>query len=1225
MGAQSKTNIWIDGSQAGSTLKELKKSVNLLNREIADLPRNSDAYKKKMMELKDANGALTNHKNQIKGVAQSYGTARQGIGGMISQFAPMVGAIGIATTVIGGVTSAIGSWYANNKEMEKSLSSLKALTGASTEDIKFYKEAAKEMGKTTTVSAMEAVEGFKLIGSARPELLKNKEALAGVTREVITFSEAAEMDMATSAQAVAGAMNQFNLAADQSSRIINAYAAGSKEGAAEVNDLSQSIDKFGTVASSNNITLEESVALTELLSEKNIKGSEAGTQLRNVLLNISTASALPDEALKAMEQYGVNLDIVQNKALPLEERLREMSKVQADQNALVKIFGKENVVAGATVLKNVDHLSTLTQAVTGTNTAYEQAATNTDNLDGDLKRLGSAWEGLTLSMDGGGSIFRPIVQAGTDMLNWVSDTVVAFKEWDTTKMETQLMKLANAIPIVSAVFGDMLEESIRVNELTSQVTDAYRKEGDQVAVLTSALVQNNEALKTGKMTEIEATKAKEENEKIISALNEKYPELTENIDLHKISASEMNVLQKELNKTILDQAIQTAKAAEQERIIQSIIENTIALQRRKNEEANSGWFENSFKVLMGESSIDAAKELEKETKHMKELDKTFQGVEKTVNGLNLDFGADFKANGQLAQNAMKDLDKLVKKYEQTHDKALKKSLEAQIKGLKQTIKIGNDNQQKQLDGILGSFEGIKEQEAQAADAAEKAAERKKEANKKAADAYKKLRDELDNLIKATEKLLDESAYKKKLDAFTDEQQKELFVLEKNINEKYEKEIQTATDLSKKKGEIGIKAQEQLNTLIALRDQELVDERLKINDKFAKEKAAQEYDQFKTGNLEAIKQYEAQEKALMDLKVARAVSASKAVADADIETRKAADEELRKILVEQLEFEKTRKIEALLDEYDRGDINQQTLNAKKQQLEIEHRDAIEQINSESEQKLLQESMDRLSGTLDTISGVLDTISQVYDAAYDKRINQIDESKNKEIQALEEQYQKGIISKDKLEQQKAVIEGKADEQRKAIENEKAKKDKEFAIAQAVIAAALAVLKAAPNPIMMAVAAGIGIAQIGIISGQEVPQYAEGGYHNVVGAKDGLMYRAKNIGRHKGGMLPDEPSLLLASEAGPEYFVPYNLLSDQRVANHVGAIEAIRTNQFASGGYTSGSGPVGGANGDQQLIAVLQANLGMMAALGTKIDNMQVVIGEKHIEDMNKKSAEMQNLRN
>ena len=72
-----------------------------------------------------------------------------------------------------------------NSAFEKSLATLSAITGATGDDLKFYGEQARKIGKETTLEAVEVVEAFKLMGSARPELLKNKEALAAVTKEAI--------------------------------------------------------------------------------------------------------------------------------------------------------------------------------------------------------------------------------------------------------------------------------------------------------------------------------------------------------------------------------------------------------------------------------------------------------------------------------------------------------------------------------------------------------------------------------------------------------------------------------------------------------------------------------------------------------------------------------------------------------------------------------------------------------------------------------------------------------------------------------------------------------------------------------------------------------------------------------------------------------------------------------------------------------------------------------
>lgn len=1220
--AQSRTNIWIDGSQAGGTLTDLKKKVNELNREIKDLPRNSDQYKKKVMELREANTALDSHRKQIRGVGDSFGKAQTGIGSMLKSVAPVAGIVGIASMTIGGITSAVTSWYTNNKQLEKSLSSLKSLTGASAADLKFYKNEAVLLGKTTTLSATQVVDAYKLIGSAKPELLKNKEALNEVTKSTITLAEAAEMELGDSAQALAGTMNQFELSAESADRIINALAAGSKEGAADINSLSQSIDKSGAVMNGWNVSVEEGVGMLETLAEKNIKGAEAGTQLRNVLLTMQGVEALPEKALKALERYGVDTKKVADDTLPLQERLKEMSKISGDATAMMQVFGKENIVAGSAILKNVDKVQQYTEAVTGTNTAYEQAAINTNNLDGDLKSLGSAWEGLTLSMDGGSDVFRPIVQGGTDMLNWLSDTIVAFKEWNSIDISTQFLKLMKVVPGASFFFGDLIDQQIRLNEITSAVIDEVRKEGEQMMVLTESLKNNKKALADKNTTAEEAARIEEENAKIISVLNEKYPELAGNIDLTKVSASEMNEIQKQLNATIVQQAIETAKAAEQQRLLEAIISDTIKVQRMQREEQERGAVGNWFASVFGEGlSADVIKDVQNSEKMLRNLDEDFKKVESTINGMDLQLGAEFKANGAMAEKSLKELQRLTKELAKTTDESSKKIVESKIKAQKEIIKSNQKAQKDMLAAALASEEAAKK-EGEAADAAEEAGKRKEAANKKAQESYKKLRDELQKLLESTEALSSDLIYKKRLDAIEDAQEKELFALEHSINEKYQKEIETAEKLSKEKGEIGKKAQEQLNALIALKEEDLQHERLKITQKFEKQRKDEEYEIQKQANLNFLQQQESLEQAVMDLKVAKAHAGVKAVSDLDISTRRAANEELRKVMIEQAEFEKKRRISDLQGLYAEEQINKEEFNLRKEQLEQEHLQNIKDLHEKSNEEIFQMSVDRFVGVMDNIMAISQIASTLYEAAHNERMKQIDAETRKSEEANETRLRDGVISQEEYEAQKLIIEEEADRKRKDAENEKAQKDKEMAIFQAIINTAAGVAKAAPNPILMALAAVAGAAQVALIQSEPVPQYFDGGFHNVIGAKDGKNYHAKNIGRHKGGMLPGSPSLVLTSEKGPEYFVPYHLLRDQRVANHVGMIEAIRTNQFADGGFTI---PVSsGSGGGDQMVEFLKANLQMLMALNSKLPNLSVQIGEKDLEDMDDMRARVNQMR-
>lgn len=287
--------------------------------------------------------------------------------------------------LVGGLT--IGTLFSaaaqGNIEFNDSLASVSAITGQTGDDLANLELLAKKTGKQTRKSGSEILKAYELVGSAKPELLESADSLDEVTRSVITLSKASRMDLEASTGSLTDVMNQFNKTGSESKDVVEALARGAKFGSAAIPQISEAIVQFGTVAKQSNVSLIESVAGVELFASKGIKGAEAGTKMRNVLTTLATAKALPRKALNELSKFGVNLDIVSNKALPLSDRLKEMSKISGDATAMVKVFGKENQGAGAILINNIkafDDLNTKIGAKDGTNVALEQAAINTNTL-----------------------------------------------------------------------------------------------------------------------------------------------------------------------------------------------------------------------------------------------------------------------------------------------------------------------------------------------------------------------------------------------------------------------------------------------------------------------------------------------------------------------------------------------------------------------------------------------------------------------------------------------------------------------------------------------------------------------------------------------------------------------------------------------------------------------------------------------------------------------------
>ena len=130
----------------------------------------------------------------------------------------------------------------------------------------------------------------------------------------------------------------------------------------------EALKNAGVSAAGAKVSFEETNAAIQILSANAIKGGEAGTALRNIILKLETS------ANKKLHPSIVGLS----------GALNELNKTQPTATDLVSMFGLENVNAATAILKNADSLEQMTTKLTGTNVALEQASTRSNTLEGDL-------------------------------------------------------------------------------------------------------------------------------------------------------------------------------------------------------------------------------------------------------------------------------------------------------------------------------------------------------------------------------------------------------------------------------------------------------------------------------------------------------------------------------------------------------------------------------------------------------------------------------------------------------------------------------------------------------------------------------------------------------------------------------------------------------------------------------------------------------------------------
>lgn len=361
----------------------------------------ANIYTRLLLDKKDFDANL----KKAQGSVNSFATTTRGMfsglakaGGYVATF------VGISTSVHAAVTA--------NMEFEKSLSSLRALTGVTAEELNYFRAEAIRMAMDSTQSATQMVEAYKLIGSQMPELLKNKTALTATAEAAVTLAEAAELDVPTAAKALTGSLNQMGQSSAHAAEYINILAAASQQGSADIPYLNKAIENAGGTASSVGIKFNELVAAIEAIAPRITDAASAGTNLRNIFLTLESSS---NQKLRPS-------------VVGLSRALDNLAAKNMDATQLTKMFGKESVTAAIAILQERDAFEQLRTGITGTNTAYEQANINNDNLAGSIGKLQSAWEAFINTMAGTNGVLKDIVDEVKALVEWLAEANMSVDE-----------------------------------------------------------------------------------------------------------------------------------------------------------------------------------------------------------------------------------------------------------------------------------------------------------------------------------------------------------------------------------------------------------------------------------------------------------------------------------------------------------------------------------------------------------------------------------------------------------------------------------------------------------------------------------------------------------------------------------------------------------------------------------------------------------------------------
>ncbi|MCT9620738.1 phage tail tape measure protein [Curtobacterium sp. C2H10] len=307
-------------------------------------------------------------------------------------------------------------------DFDAQLSKVQAATNATASEMDKFRNQALTAGAAFGYTATQVTEAQVELGKAG---LATADILNGGLNGVLALAASDNVDLGKATQIAAVAMKQFNLEGKDVPHIADELAAGAGKALGGVEQLGDALNQSGLVASNFGFSLEETTGVLSAFADAGLLGSDSGTSLKTMLQQLANPSK---ESAQLMKSLGINVEDANGKFLGaadiaqvLHDKLSTLSDAQRQQ-ALAQIFGSDAVRAATVLYKEgADGIQGYIDQNNDAGYAMEQARLKSDNLNGDLKKLRSAFQtGLIETGTSASSALRPLVQTLTGVVQAVN-------------------------------------------------------------------------------------------------------------------------------------------------------------------------------------------------------------------------------------------------------------------------------------------------------------------------------------------------------------------------------------------------------------------------------------------------------------------------------------------------------------------------------------------------------------------------------------------------------------------------------------------------------------------------------------------------------------------------------------------------------------------------------------------------------------------------------------
>ena len=301
-------------------------------------------------------------------------------------------------------------------QYEKSLSVLAAILGTTKEGVQQLSEQAQQLGATTVFTAKEVAE----LQTELAKLGYSVDEIQNMAPAVLNFAQSTGSSLADAASLAGAALRMFEKDTTHTEEFVDKMSAATTKSALSFSFLQNAMSTVSPVANAFGFQIEEVLALLGQLANAGFDASSAATATRNILLNLADANG---KLAKALGEPVSDLD-------GLIDGLKKLNDRGIDLAESLELTDKRSVAAFNTFLSGTDNVKRLRDELANCNGwAQQMANTMGDNMEGSLKSLSSAWEGLNLHINQSNGLLRHFIDWLTKAVRWVDKLGQKLDEW----------------------------------------------------------------------------------------------------------------------------------------------------------------------------------------------------------------------------------------------------------------------------------------------------------------------------------------------------------------------------------------------------------------------------------------------------------------------------------------------------------------------------------------------------------------------------------------------------------------------------------------------------------------------------------------------------------------------------------------------------------------------------------------------------------------------------